>query len=590
METIAQWLLTANTQRPDLTAIRNKKKGQWQEVKWSDFYLQVETLAGSLAAMGLKPGDKVGLISNTRWEWMAVDVANLCSGLVTVPIYQSNRKEDIEHILNDSEAQVLFVEDAKLYKVWKEIAKSCPHVKKVICISPYPALPDEDDSWDDFVDLGTDFLAQNKEFLKQLCNSRTLDEDATLIYTSGTTGLPKGVLLTHRQISSEITEVFDLFDITPADSSLSFLPYAHVMGRIESWGCIYKGYTLNFAESIERIRKNLIETKPTILIAVPRIFEKIYAAVATQVETHPLKSKIFEWSLDIGKKVSQATQQNKRLSPVTMLQYKAAKALVFDTLNQEMGGQIRFAISGGAPLERSIAEFFHAAGLLLLEGYGLTETTAAICVNRPDAFRFGTVGKPVGDVDIKLAEDGEILVKSDKVMKEYYKNPEATEKVFQDGYFVTGDIGVFEDGFLKITDRKKDLIKTAGGKYVAPQKLENLLKLSRFISNVLIYGDRQKYIVALITLDEEQLLSHAKEQGWSFQSFETLSRSDSVFELVRKAVAETNSNLASFETIKNFAILERDFTIEAGELTPSMKVKRKTCAEKFQDVLDGLYH
>jgi long-chain acyl-CoA synthetase len=590
METIAQWLSRANTQRSDLTALRYKKKGQWVEITWSDLFLQVETLAGSLASLGLKKGDKVALISNTRWEWMAIDLANLCSGFVTVPIYQSNRKEDIEHILNDSEAKVVIVEDAKLYKVWKEISKSCPSVKRVVCIAPYPALPDEDDSWDDFTVLGTDFLATKSGFLQSLCEDRSLDEDATLIYTSGTTGMPKGVLLTHRQISSEITEVFDLFDITTADNSLSFLPYAHVMGRIESWGCVYKGYTLNFAESIEKIRKNLIETKPTILIAVPRIFEKIYAAVATQVETHPLKSKIFEWSLDVGKKVSQAQQQGKNLSPVTSLQYRAAKALVFDTLNQKMGGHIRFAISGGAPLERSIAEFFHAAGLLLLEGYGLTETTAAICVNRPNDFRFGTVGKPVGDVDIKIAEDGEILVKSDKVMKEYYNNTEATQKVFIDGYFATGDIGVFDDGFLKITDRKKDLIKTAGGKYVAPQKLENILKLNRFISNVLIYGDRQKYSVALITLDEEQILGFAKDQGWSFQSFETLSRSDSVYELVRKAVAEVNSQLASFETIKNFAILERDFTIEAGELTPSMKVKRKTCAERFQDLLDGLYN
>ncbi|MCB0386331.1 MAG: AMP-binding protein, partial [Bdellovibrionales bacterium] len=286
------------------------------------------------------------------------------------------------------------------------------------------------------------------------------------------------------------------------DSSLTFLPYAHILGRVEGWGALYAGFTLSFAEDLEKLRKNLQEIRPTILIGVPRVFEKIYNGIRTQVEAHPLRHRLFNWAVSTGKRVSSSRLHREPLASLDLAQFVAAKKLIFGPLKDKLGGRLRFALSGGAPLSREIAEFFHAADILLLEGYGLTETTAAVTVNTPFAYCFGSVGRPFGDVEIKIAEDGEVLVKSQKVMTEYYNNPEATKAAFTDeGFFCTGDIGELNaEGFLRITDRKKDLIKTAGGKYVAPQKLENLLKLNKYISQVLIHGDRRKYIVALVTL------------------------------------------------------------------------------------------
>jgi long-chain acyl-CoA synthetase len=310
-----------------------------------------------------------------------------------------------------------------------------------------------------------------------------------------------------------------------------------------------------------------------------------------QGESSPLKSKIFKWAMSVGYKVSEARIQKKSPDLATLMEYRIAKRLVFDKFYEKLGGKLRFAVSGGAPLSGEIARFFHAAGLLILEGYGLTETTAAVLVNTPYDYKFGTVGKPIGDVQVKFAEDGEILVRSKKVMRGYYKNPKATEDVFDDqDYFKTGDIGELDaQGFLRITDRKKDLIKTAGGKFVAPQKLENLLKLNKNISNVLIHGDKKKYIVSLVTLNQERIVEFAKQHMISFPTFEELSKHPKVKDLIRNAVAQANSALASFETIKNFAILPTDFTIETGELTPSLKVKRKFCDQKFEAEIRALY-
>ena len=310
-----------------------------------------------------------------------------------------------------------------------------------------------------------------------------------------------------------------------------------------------------------------------------------------QAEATPLKRKIFKWAMDVGYKISESRIQKRSPDFKTLLEYQAAKKLVFDKFSQRLGGRLRFAVSGGAPLSGEICRFFHAAGLLILEGYGLTETTAAVFVNTPYNYKFGTVGQAVGDVEYKSAEDGEVLVRSKKVMKSYFKNPKATEEVFDsEGYFKTGDIGeVDANGFLKITDRKKDLIKTAGGKFVAPQKLENLLKLDRYISNVLIHGDKKKYIVALITLNSESVTDFAKQNNLAFESFLSLSKHPKIKDLIRNAVAQSNSSLASFETIKNFTILAKDFTIEDGELTSSLKVKRKYCDEKYEPEIRSLY-
>jgi len=397
-------------------------------------------------------------------------------------------------------------------------------------------------------------------------------------------------MLTHTQIMSEISEAFPYVGAHADDISLTFLPYAHVMGRIEHWGHVYVGFTMAYAESIERVRTNLLEIRPTIMVAVPRIFEKVYAAIQTQIEAQPWRKKIFAQAMKIGQKVSEARVRHEPLPLALGLIDQVAQRLVLGRVKAAFGGRLRFAISGGAPISPDIVRFFHACDILILEGYGLTETTAAICVNTPYDYEFGTVGKPIGETQIKIAEDGEILVKSKKVMKDYFEDPAETAKVFTDGWYHTGDIGEFTpSGNLKITDRKKDLIKTAGGKYVAPQLLENLLKHDPLVSQVLVHGDQKKYVVALLTLDRPLLEKFARDRGLNESNIEALTQDPKVLEAVRQIVADANSRLASYESIKRFAVLPTEFTVEAGELTPSLKIKRKYVDQKYRNQIEKLY-
>jgi long-chain acyl-CoA synthetase len=362
------------------------------------------------------------------------------------------------------------------------------------------------------------------------------------------------------------------------------------MGRIENWGHVFIGFQMAYAENIEKIRTYLIEVRPTILVAVPRIFEKVYSGIYAQLGNSVLRTKIFQQALAIGRKVSQCKLDRKPVPLKLFLSYQVAQKLVLNKVREAFGGRLRFAVSGGAPISSDIAMFFHSCGILILEGYGLTETTAAVAANTPFNYRFGSVGRPIGDVQIKIAEDGEILVKSKKVMREYLNDPEGTAMAFTNGWFHTGDIGeLMPTGDLRITDRKKDLIKTAGGKYISPQRIENLLKENSFVSHALIHGDQKKYVVALITLDPGFLKNFAEEKGLVFKDLSELSQHPQVLQTVRLGVAEINSRLANFETIKRFSVLPDDFTVQGGELTPSLKVKRKILDQKFRKQIDALY-
>lgn len=569
-------------------AVEFVKKRKWQTLSWAQYYDLTEKLAGGLKQFGVGPGQKVAIISNTRLEWAIADMATLGLGGVVVPIYQSSIAEEIEFILNDCGAETVIFESEELYKRFEKIKGKLTKVKNLVGMT----FSNKDvKHWDDVLVEGAKYKKDHPNFFEQACLDTDINNPATIVYTSGTTGNPKGVNLYHEQIMSEVTEVFKILDIDTKDKSLTFLPFAHIFGRVEHWAHVYMGFTMAYAESVEKVRDNLTKVKPTFLLAVPRIFEKIYTSMQTQAESSPMKSKIFKWALSVGYKMSEA-RINKKIPPLqVLLEYQAAKRLVFDKLMKKLGGKLRFAVSGGAPLSSEISKFFHASNLLILEGYGLTETTAAVFVNTPFEYRFGTVGKPVGDVQTKIAPDGEICVKSKKIMRSYYNNEAATKDVFDDeGFFKTGDIGELDsEGFLKITDRKKDLIKTAGGKYVAPQKLENLLKLDKNISNVLIHGDQKKYIVSLITLNPETMKSFAQDNQIIYKEISELSKHPKVKDLIRNAVAQTNSQLASYETIKNFAILPNDFTVESGELTPSLKVKRKILDKKYESQIKALY-
>jgi long-chain acyl-CoA synthetase len=590
VKTICDVVLQMPLRDKNKTAIKNKVNGQWQDISWQEYYKNIETAACALLSYGIKPGDRIAIMSNTRYEWSVCDFAIMGIQAVTVPIYQTVTPEDLEHILNNSQSRVLFIENRSMLKNYLKVKDKCPSVEKLIC---FETLRDSDlhfSNWNEFLAIGNQEKFEQKSQFESLCGSLTRQDSATVIYTSGTTGLPKGVLLTHEQIMSEVSEAFPHLGANSKDISLSFLPYAHVLGRIEHWGHTYIGYTMAYAEGIEQIKHNLKEIRPTIMIAVPRIFEKVYSGIHAQMGNHFLKTKAFRWALEVGRELGDI-KINKKSIPIRLFaEYQIAEKLILSQVKAAFGGRLRFAVCGGAPLSQDIALFFHACGILILEGYGLSETTAAITCNTPYNYRFGSVGRPIGDVQIKIAEDGEVLIKSKKVMKEYYLNKEETDKVFSGGWFHTGDIGeILSSGDLKITDRKKDLIKTAGGKYVAPQKLENLISTHQGISHILIHGDQQKYIVALITLDPAFTKRFFEEKNIPFVSMQAASEHPAISDYVRKAIAETNTHLASFETIKRFTILPAEFTVESGELTPSLKIKRKFLTEKYSRQISALY-
>lgn len=589
VSTIGQSINQCAYRDAHLNAVLFKEKGHWQEKKWADYYSTIKEFAGFLLSLGLQPGERVAIISNSRYEWGVTDFAVLGVHGVTVPIYYNSTAEDIEFILNDSKAKIVFVEGRESYRIVAQVRKKCPSIEHLVSfekLNEHPELL----SFSECLKKGALWTNSNYDKFYELCEELKPEQIATLIYTSGTTGRPKGVLLCHEQIVSEVSEAFPLCGATADDTSLSFLPFAHVLGRIELWAHMYIGFCMAYAESIEKLKNNLVEVKPTFLISVPRIFEKVYTAIWSQSEANPIKKRLFEWAVKVGLEVGERKLSHQTLPLTLLAEYEAAQRLVLSKVKMAFGGRLRFAISGGAPLAREIALFFHACDVLVLEGYGLSETTAAICVNTPFNYRFGSVGRPIGDVQIKIASDGEILVKSKKVMREYYNNPKATAEVFSDGWFHTGDIGeILPGGDIRITDRKKDLIKTAGGKYVAPQRLEGLLKMHPLIAYAHIHGDQKKYVVVLLSLDRLQLEKFAQEHNIAFQDWTDLTRESLVLDKVRGIIAEVNRDLASFESIKRFQILPKEFTVEGGELTPSLKVKRKVLDQRYEKEIESLY-
>lgn len=590
VKTICDCILQMSARGSDKTALMFKQKNHWKEISWSEYYERILVAGSALLSMGIKPQDKIAIMSNTRLEWSICDYAIMGAQGITIPVYQTVTAEDLTHILSNSGAEILFIENKAMLKLFLKVRKDCPKIRKVIS---FETIRDSDiafSTWEEFLTLGQQEKPRfANEFIKR-SQSTTRKDIATILYTSGTTGLPRGVVLSHEQLMSEVTETYPHLGVHEDDITLSFLPYAHILGRIEHWGHAVIGFKMAFAENTDRIRQNLLEIRPTIIVAVPRIFEKIHSSIQTQLGNNLLRKKIFQRALRVGQEVGALKLERKPIPIKLYLEYQIAQKLILDKVQLAFGGRLRFAVSGGAPISQEISLFFNSCGIIILEGYGLTETTGAICSNTEFNYRFGSVGRPIGDVQIKIAEDGEILVKSKKVMIEYYENAAATNVAFSDGWFHTGDIGeLLKSGDLKITDRKKDLIKTAGGKYVAPQQIENLLKLNLLISHALIHGDRKKFIVALITLDPVVLRKFAEQKNISFQNLTVLTQHPAVLEAVRKGVAETNSRLASFETIKRFAVLPEDFTVEGGDLTPSLKVKRKTLDEKWKKQLEALY-
>lgn len=553
-------------------ALQFKDNGRWASYNWKELYSLVRSFASSLKNLGLKPKDRVLIMSKSRPEWLISDLAVMSCQAVTIPVYPNAPLSELLYILEDSKPRVIILENELQYDKWKQRKKQCPYVETVITLDSFSDKPPLTMHWSDLTNVSVNDKTINLSGLSS-------PQLATIIYTSGTTGVPKGVKITHEQIMSEVEDLFSIIPVNKSDSTLNCLPFSHILGRVESWGAVYCGYSIAFSKSMETFKKDLKTIKPTFIIGVPRLYEKLYVDLQAQLLATPVLSRLLHSALSVGKEISSLRQSDRDVSFALLTQFSLYRKLIIPLFKKSLGGQLRFAISGGAPLSEEIIKFFHSLDLLILEGYGLSETTAAVTLNTPLNYKFGTVGKPLKEVNIKIADDGEILIQSKKVMTGYLNNKDNSEDspLTANGYFKTGDIGYLdEDGYLVVTDRKKDLIKTSGGKYVAPQKIEALLKKEPLISHVHIYGDREKYVVALFTLNPDELKKLKKNSG-------------SVHSIIKNAVAEANSRLSSHETIKRYQILDNEFSVEGGELTPSLKIKRKYCNKKYKKEIESLY-
>ncbi|MCB9544511.1 MAG: long-chain fatty acid--CoA ligase [Myxococcales bacterium] len=578
---------------PDLEAFSFRKGDAWSALSWKQVGVEVDQLAAGLRALEQGDEDRVGILCGTRVEWLLADLAIMVSGGATTTIYPSSTAEDCQYIIENSGSVIIFAEDDKQVAKLASQRDQLPAVRHLVVIEGTDGAHDGwVIGWDAFKKKGVEWLAANPGGLDEVVARITPERLATLIYTSGTTGVPKGVELTHDCWIYEGEVGEQLGFLSSDDRQYLWLPLSHSFGKVLETFAVHIGIPTAVDGEIPKIIENLAVIRPTFMAAAPRIFEKVYNKVITGAkEAGGLKFKIFRFAVAVGREVSKLRQAGKEPTGLLAFKFKIADKLVFSKLRARFGGRVRFFISGSAPLNRDIAEFFHAAGLLILEGYGLTESSAASFVNTPNHNKFGTVGRPVPGTEVRIADDGEILFKGRGVMRGYYRMPEATAETLSDGWLHTGDIGeVDADGHLRITDRKKALIKTSGGKYVAPSAIEGAFKaICPLVSQMVVHGDRRNFCSALLTMDEEAIKVFATQNGLEGRTYEQLSQEPKVIAEFQKAVDQLNQGLASFETIKRFALLPRDFTVEGGELTPSLKVKRKEVEKAYAHLLDDFY-
>ncbi len=561
-----------------------ERNGGWEPVSWTEAATAVEELANGLLAIGVRKGDAFGILGQTSLEWALFDFALARVGAIGAAIYANSAEKDCEYILDHSESIGVLVEDDQQLAKIADYRHRNPRLAHVLTFADL----------DDLRARGRDFAVAHPGELAGAVAEVSPDDVFTYIYTSGTTGPPKACMILHRNYYAMTAVVDEIDDFTMADDTmLLYLPLAHNFGRLMHLSGPYVGFTLAFLADPLRAGEALKAVRPTIFPSVPRVYEKVHTAVLAKFDEETgAKRKIVDWALAVGQKASARRAAGKPLGPGLTAQHRVAERLVYSKVKAQLGGRLRLGISGGAPLSKEIAEFFHSLDLLILEGYGLTECTTAATVNRPTKFRFGTVGPALPSTELKIAEDGEVLIKSPTVFAGYYKDESATREILSgDGWLRSGDIGeIDDDGFLTITDRKKDIIVTAGGKNVAPQNLENELKASKYVSQALVVGDQRPYCVALITLDEPEIVKWGHAHGIKGElSPASLAENEHVRELVEGIVARVNSDHSRHEQIKKFTILSRDFTMADDELTPTLKLKRRVCCKHFNGEIDALY-
>jgi len=587
-ETLAKMILRQAESYGAKTALQRKVDGTYTDISWNEMATNIAAFARSLSALGIGQGDRVAIMAPNCPEWVYADIGALSCTAISVPVYHTEGFDTLRHIVNDSGSRILFLASQLLAREVADQWEEMGSLEKVVMIEGQPDHPNML-SLSDFRALGDSVKDSD---VKQRLDAGAGGDLATLVYTSGTTGVPKGAMLTHRNILSNIEACAQLYAITESDTCLSFLPLSHIFERMAGYYfMLSKGVTIAYAENIDSVPLNLTEVQPTIVISVPRLYEKMFARVMERVLAGPwIRKQIFFAAVKIGR-AHVARQLAGQPDPALLkIGLALAGKLVFSKLRERLGGRLRFFISGGAPLVQNVAEFFLAAGIPIYEGYGLTETSPVLACNRAGAIRLGAVGKSVPGTEIKIADDGEIIARGPGIFKGYWQNPEKTAEVLQDNWFHTGDIGEIDaDGFLKITDRKKDLIVTAGGKNIAPQFLENLFKTDKFLANAVVYGDRKPFLTALLVPNFDNIEKYARYKKIDFLNHCDLVNHPRILDLVRRRIDRMQASLPSYSRIKRFTLLSRDFTADEGEVTPTLKIKRKAVAANFQQVLEGMY-
>jgi long-chain acyl-CoA synthetase len=590
-ETLNQLISRAARKYRKPDALLYKKDGAWKPLSSERWLERAEDLALGLDALGVRRGDRVAILSENRLEWFLADSALQILGAVNVPIYCTLTPHQIAYILRDSGSKVVFASDALQQKKIAEIRKDLEALERVVTFDP--AVDGSSIALETLEATGAKERERAPSRAAELASAVSPSDLASIVYTSGTTGDPKGVMLTHANFVSNVKASLEVLPVASADVALSALPYSHVFERLVAL-YLYPtaGVTVAIAPSIDTVIENLGEIRPTVMTMVPRFYEKMYARVQeSAAQGSPTKRKIFAWAFAVGREHGEYRLRNESPPLGLALRFKLAEALVFRKLYARLGGRLRFFVSGSAPLSKEIADFFWAAGITILEGYGLTETSPVISVNRPGRMRFGTVGQAISGVEVEIAKDGEILARGPNVMKGYFNRPQETREVIDSrGFFHTGDIGVLDsDGYLTITDRKKDIIVTSGGKNIAPQLLEGRLKTNAYIAEVVVVGNRRSFASALIVPDFEKLIPWCREKAIPAESREAMARHPGVHAFIMEQVETVNGEFAQYERIKRIAILADEFTIERGDLTPTMKVRRSVIESRYKHLIDELY-
>ncbi len=570
-----------------------KTEGKYRGITYAELARDVELFACGLASLGVRRNDRVSIISENRPEWVISDQAIVGLGAVDVPIYPTNTAKQIAYILNDAGVRLVIVSNQyQLNKVLK-VLDELKTLEKIILMADRGTITNGNTvSFSEVISRGEEYNTQHPGFFTAESAKVKPQDLLTLIYTSGTTGNPKGVMLTHHNLVSNIQSATQVLRITEGDRFLSFLPLSHSFERMAGYyTALACGTTIAYAESVETVRDNMLEVQPTVIGTVPRLFERIHARILKQVDAGPpAKRKLFSWAVAIGRQNALAAKR-RQVSPALKLKHLLADRLVLSKIRARTGGKVRFFVSGGAALAREFGEFFEAMGLRIIEGYGLTETSPVISVNLFDNYKFGSVGKPIPGVEVKIDVDGEILTRGPHIMKGYWNDPRGTEEIIdRDGWLHTGDVGLMDsEGFLYITDRKKHLFVSSGGKNIAPQPIENLFLSSRYVEQFVLIGDRRMFLTALIVPDFDALKEYADARNLAYASLSDLTRLKEIHEVIEKDIASIQKDLASYERVRKFTLLDKPFTIENGEITPSLKVRRKVVEERYADLIEGMY-